>query len=326
MNIQKALDELEIDLNEIELTNLDISFIKSKYHKMALKWHPDKNENAEATCKFQSINDAYKYLEETIHKINKDENVNNDSKTYNEFVSSSSCKESNIYIDILSTFICSLLNGSYTDLFIKVVKEIVIDYKGLSLSYLKEIFSDLEKESSMEVFHFLNKYKDILYINEETLELVSLIIKDKYKNDRVFILKPLIKDLWENNIYKLYLDDKLYLVPLWHNELYFDAKDGTEIIVLIQPLLEENLSIDENNNIIVTKKICIEKELKGLITNGNFVSLFVGGKEFQLSLSELFIKKVQIVTLKGKGISRVLEKDMYNVSNKADIIIKIILH
>ena len=44
MNIQLALDELEISLDDIELTKLDQEYIKKKYHKLALRWHPDKND------------------------------------------------------------------------------------------------------------------------------------------------------------------------------------------------------------------------------------------------------------------------------------------
>ena len=59
MNIEVALEELDISLDEVELTNLDQEFIKKRYHKMALKWHPDKNDDKElATKKFQIINES----------------------------------------------------------------------------------------------------------------------------------------------------------------------------------------------------------------------------------------------------------------------------
>ena len=61
MNIKIALNLLDIPDNN--LTNLSQEYIKRKYHKMALKWHPDKNGNTiEATARFQKINQAYIYL------------------------------------------------------------------------------------------------------------------------------------------------------------------------------------------------------------------------------------------------------------------------
>ena len=60
MDLQMALEELEI--LEIELTNLDVEYIKKQYRKLALKWHPDKNKEQNAKDKFQKISDAYDFL------------------------------------------------------------------------------------------------------------------------------------------------------------------------------------------------------------------------------------------------------------------------
>ena len=169
------------------------------------------------------------------------------------------------------------------------------------------------------------KYKHILYISNETLELVSLIIKEKYKNDRIFILKPSLKDIIEHNIYKLYVDKELYLVPLWHNELYFDSPDGSDIIVLCQPKLPTNINIDENNNIYYEIFIQIQDELPNLIKNDKFISMEIGEKWFSIPLNTLHLKEEQLYTFKGQGIAQILENYIYNISVKSDIIIKIIL-
>lgn len=316
INIQLALEELEIN----ELTNLDAEYIKKQYHKLALKWHPDKNADKEfATQKFQKISEAYEYLSSELHFID-------DNDLSEPFVSSFDSKESKIYVNLLSTFISSLLSGSYSsnELFANIIKDIVIGYKGLTLSYLQTTFSELDKQTVIEVYNFLYKYKSILYISDDILELVSLIIKEKCKNDRVYILRPLLKDVIENNIYKLYVDEQLYLVPLWHNELYFDAPDGSEIIVLCQPLLNDSVSIDENNNISVTKVIHTS-ELIDLINNNKFVSIEVGEKWLSIPVSHLYMKKEQLYRFKGQGISQIYDASMYNVSVKSDIIVTILL-
>ena len=311
MNIQTALEELDISLEEVELTNIDHDLIKKKYHKMALKWHPDKNDDKEsATQKFQRISEAYNYLNKELL---------NDSNTSDPFVSA----EANIYTNILSTFISSLLKGEYNDIFTKVIHEIVMGYNVLTLTYLQKIFDDLDKQKSIDIYNFLYKYRDILYIKEDTLDFVSLIIKEKYKNDQVFILNPSLKDIMENNIYKLIVDEKMYLVPLWHNELYFDSKDGSEIIVLCQPKIPNNIKIDENNNIHVLKKISIDSDLAKLILNDDFVSVDVGGKWFSIPINNLYMKKEQIYKFRSQGISQILEKDIYNVSIRSDIIVNI---
>ena len=312
MNIQIALELLEISLDDIKITDLTQEYIKKKYHKMALKHHPDKNDNTiYSTNKFQKIHEAYEYLSQEL-------NLSHSSDE--EFVS----KDTKLYIFILTTFITTIISGDHNDIFMNIIKEIVIGYNELSVIYIRKIFEDLNKQKSIYIYNLLYKYKDILYINSNTLELVSLVIKEKYKNDSIFILNPSIDDLCNNNIYKLYVDDELYLVPLWHNELYFDAIDGSEIIVLCQPELTDSLTIDENNNICIDIHI-LQTELYNMLTNEEFVSFLIGDKSFCIPLHKLYIKREQVYTFKGQGISRISEKDIYNVSCKSDIIAKIIM-
>lgn len=312
MDIQRAIDILEIDLSTVKITNLTHEYIKRQYHKLALKNHPDKNGNSvESTNKFQELNEAYEYLTKELHTIN--------GSGGGEFVSSSTSEETNSkYIYILSLFISNIVQGDYKEIIKGVIKEIVTGLKSVSL---ERIFEDLDKDSALEVYSFICKYKHILHISNETMEFVSLLIKKKYKNDRVFILNPSINDLLESNIFKLYVDDQLYLVPLWHNELYFDSKDG-DIIVLCNPELPKNIVIDEDNNIHVGLDVEGSK-LLDLIQRDNFVSLIVGERSFSIPINNLFMKKEQIYKIVGKGISNVIENDIYNVSFKADIIVKI---
>jgi hypothetical protein len=144
----------------------------------------------------------------------------------------------------------------------------------------------------------------------------------------VFILNPSITDLMENNIFKLYVDDQLYLVPLWHDELYFDSLSGSDIIVLCNPELPANMNLDEDNNLHITldiegnKLLDLIKQEQGS-KEPTFVSLLIGNRDFSIPLNKLYIKKEQIYKFVKQGISRVIEDDIYNVSCKTDIIVKI---
>jgi len=334
MDLNKALLILEIG----QLTNLTEEYIKKKYHRLALINHPDKNGNSlESTNKFKEINEAHYFLLKELHTINGSNNNNSDTfaQGSNAFVSSNQPEESNSkYVYLLSLFISSIIedpNSWNKDTIKNIIKEIVTLVACEKNVYLENIFSELDKDSSLEVYSFICKYKHILYISNETLEFVSSLIKKKYKNDSVFILNPSITDLLESNIFKLHIDDQLYLVPLWHSELYFDSKrlddKGGDIIVLCNPELPENMTIDEDNNIHVSLDLegsylldLIKKE-EG--SNAQFVSLLIGTRDFSIPLNKLHIKKEQIYRFFKQGIANVIENDMYNISSKSDIIVKI---
>lgn len=323
MDIQIACNLLDIDdLTRGNYTKLTYDYVKRKYHKMALKWHPDKNGNTlEATHRFQKINEAYTYLITEL-ELDKD--------TEDDFVSSSSSKEEpkdeQMYTSLLSVFLSGILKvdtKSMTDLLVKIVKDIVLN--GSKVISTK-IIDDLDKEKSLELYNFLNKYKHILYIAPQTLEFVSSLIKEKYKNDRVYILNPSIDDLLDNNIYKLYVDQQLYLAPLWHNELYFEDPDKNDIIVLCVPELPEDISIDENNNIHCNLLVAFEKEMiiNQQINQGD-LNVNIGRHVFKIPIDKLYMKKEQKYFIKGRGISHIFENDIYNQSNhgKGDIIVSI---
>jgi hypothetical protein len=318
MDIQIAMNLL--DINDIELTNLTAEYVKRKYHKMALKWHPDKNGNTiEATQRFQRISEAYTYLIKELATNTSSNNTN----IFDDFVSSSDSKdEKNMYTSLLSVFISNILKTTsessvMKDLLTRIIKDIVIN--GAKVISFK-LIEDLDKDKSIELYNFLCKYKHILYINGETLELVSSLIKEKYKNDSVYVLNPSVDDLLDCNIYKLYVNEQLFLVPLWHNEMYFDDTLGNDMIVLCKPELPEHIILDDNNNLYYNLLVCFEKEM---IISEYYLPIQIGKHSFKIPINKLYMKHEQNYILKGQGIPKIVEDDVYNVSCKADIIITI---
>ena len=62
---------------------------------------------------------------------------------------------------------------------------------------------------------------------------------------------------------------------------------------------------------------------KKTLLDNPFIELNIGRHLFKIPTCELKVQHFQYYTLKNKGISKINENDMYNVSYRGDIIVKI---
>ena len=295
MNIKEALQTLEISSVSVSLESL-----KKRYHKMALANHPDKNGNTpESTQRFQKIQEAYDLLKREISSAN----------TLPEETDKTG------YTEILHLFIDGILKGKYNEFISSIVKDIVTGCKEISI----KLFEGMNKEQSLSIYNFILKYKQVMRLDDATLEKVREIIVSKFSDVQIYILNPSINDLFQNNVYKLEIDGKIYFVPLWHSELHFES----DIIVKCNPDLPPNVEIDEDNNLIITERIHVTS-----ITSSLFKSptrtIKLGDYSFELPLDQLYLRPFQTYILRKKGISKISETDLYEIEDKADIIFKII--
>jgi len=312
MDIKKAFEILEIEYDCQDVTS---EMLKKQYHIKSLQHHPDKNGNTlDSTIKFREINEAYLLLRPIFtveeKQSNREKDVDTEKETYD-------------YMDLLNSFISEFSNKKY----INVLKEIITN-----CSY--KMFEKMSKSYSMEIYNFLSKNKYILHIRQEILTHVLEIIHNKEIQN--IIINPSIDDLFENNIYKLNYKNSLYLVPLWHHEVYFDdadlcdvtsnaddaanadGKTCKEFVVTCFPVLPNNIIIDEDNNFIVYLDIVFEPEL---LYKQNLY-FYLGKKEFCVPINELHLKQTQVYVLKKQGISKIKD-EIYNVEEKSDIIVTI---
>jgi hypothetical protein len=310
MNLKEAFEVLEIDFINIKYQDLTLDYLKSRYRKMALKYHPDKNGNTEeSTEKFKRINEAYNYLKRELKYLKPEYFIN---ETEDEIID-----DSNVYLNVLTNFIKSVVKGNYSEIIAKIVNDILVTGKKLSL----KIFEDLDKDIALNVFVFLSRYKSLLHLSDELLERVKLMVLNKYDNVEIYKLNPSINDIINNNLYKLYVDEKLFLVPLWHNESYYDVS-GCEVIAICDPDLPSNMKIDDDNNLIVNLELSTD-ELPKMLINDTPLTFNIGDKTFSIPLDKLYIKREQYYYLKEKGLVNI-KKDIYDLSDKSDIIVKVI--
>ena len=305
MDLNEAYNALEIDVNS---TTISQAYIKKQYRKMALKYHPDKNGNTEESNeRFKKINEAYNYLKDIYNEdIDKDEDIG-ESDNF----------QSSLYTDILKQFIRTTFEGKYTEVLSKIVSKIIGAGKKIST----DLFNELDKDTALNIYSFLSMNRSTLHLNQEILDLIREIVVKKYDNVEIYKLNPSINDLFNNNLYKLYIGDELFLVPLWHNESYFETRSNSEIMVICEPELDKNITIDDDNNICIDI-IINANDIPTLIINNALIPIQIGNKELSIPIEYLYIKKTQIYKIKGQGISKV-KRNIYDVSEKTDVIVHI---
>jgi hypothetical protein len=307
MNYKDAFEMLEIEFLDIKYDELSLDFLKKQYRKMALKHHPDKNGNTdESTEKFKKINEAYNYLKREIKHLKPD-----------DFIEEEDSGEQYMYFNVLQNFIKSVIESKYTDVVFLIIRDILNAGKKISL----KLFEDLDKDAVLQIYNFLSRHRSIIHFSNELIAQIREIVLSKYDNVEIYKLNPSINDLMDNNFYKLYVDNQLYLVPLWHNESYYDGS-GCEIIVLCEPELPDGMKLDDDNNLFIETDISAYHDLPDMIINNQDISVDIGNKYLSIPLSSLYMKKEQYYRFRRQGISKA-KRDVYNINDKSDIIVKI---
>lgn len=295
-----AFEILEIDLSKVQYNEITSEYLKKQYRKLALKNHPDKNGNSiESNEKFKQINEAYTYLKRETGSEEEE-----DIPNYN----------SSLYVDILKEFMKTMFVGTYNEVLSKIVNDILVTGRTLSV----KLFDGLDKDTAMHIYSFLSNHRTTLHLTGEILEIIREIVIKKYDNVQIYKLNPSIHDLLNNNVYKLYVNEELFLVPLWHNESYFDSSGG-EIIVFCEPDLPPDITIDDDNNICIETTIHLEKDL---IKDYKPISITIDTRTFEIPISHLYIRREQMYRIKNEGLTK-QKKDIYDISEKTDILVTI---
>lgn len=277
MNRVRARELLGLKANEVS----DIDAIKRQYRIKALLYHPDKNKSDNAASRFRDVHEAYKFLSNNVDSSSGD-------KTYK---------------DLLSDFLKS--NTTENELFQMLLNRISQACEEKTLKFIKT----LDRKILANLYKLMVLYADILHISDEFMREIDALVK----KDECIVLTPKLSDIMNDNLYKLTIDGKLYVVPLWHHKLTYD-NSGSDLYVLCKPTLPNGISIDDDNNIIVdlyyTINDLFEKERHEFL---------VGDSVFSFDRNELRMREHNSIVIANAGLAKINANDMYNVSTRSDI-------
>lgn len=284
MSKKKAYQVLEI--NEAKPSLEDV---KKAYHRMALRYHPDKNREEGANERFQEINMAYGVL--------------TDGKGGIDAMDDSGVDVKSKYLELLRKFLGTFASED-------IVKAAINKLAGLCEDRAFDILKNMNQDVLKKIIEIIVLYQDIFPFSEEFVEKMKEV-----KNDERIILHPTLEDLFADMVFKLDLEDQVYFVPLWHHHLIFDKGDMAELHVECFPILPDNVRIDEYNHLHV-KIVKTWEE----IWSSETVECSVGGKTFSIPRCELVIKENQMYILRKRGIPLIQLSRMYDVGRRGDVI------
>lgn len=292
MNNKDALSILELD------EDYTLKQLKRAYYKKCLMYHPDKNPNGEN--EFKQVKNAYDIL---IERYETTSCGSSNQETNTEQIN---------YFSLLQKYI-SILAEKYawdTELIMDVFRIITNKKNEIAIELLKR----MKKETMIELFELLHKYKTIFKISDEFIEQVKNIILERNKDLVVYELNPSICDLFENNVYVFEYENKQYYIPLWHSEVYFD-----KFIFIMNPELPNHITIDDENNVHIYVNVSKDE----IFENKTLDIELYKERKIQIETCYLYCRKKQIYTLIRRGINKINEKDIFNTKRKSDVLIHI---
>ena len=292
MNVKIACETLQLQ------RPFDKSTLRKHYHKMALKYHPDKNKDDNAEEHFKNIGSSYTFLSRHL-----------DSNFVEETTSSE-------YSDVLDSFVKFFSGGKTDEDYSSAIFDIISKIKmNCNEDTILDLCKEIDINILIDVYEFVKKYETFLYIEISLIDKIKEYIDNQRVNNNVYIVNPSIDDLFENNIYKLLRGEKTIYVPMWHSELVYEF-GNEELTVKCIPNLPEHINIDERNNM----HVYLKRKFDGLLSMSN-IQFHLGKNLFQIELSDLRIMKHQTIVIRDKGISLINELNVYDDSKRSHVII-----
>ncbi len=306
MDYQKACQILELEDKKIYKKRE----IKRIYHRLALKYHPDKNSNTDENADeiFKEVNEAYEYLTRHLETVDVIEvNFGN----HESFDISNYRFHFKVYIS--SLFPAETINHEVLD---TIIDQILSRCEKKSMDFIRNFNSD----HIIGLYSMFQKYDNILPKHPNDLfNKIVTIFREKLLKKNTYILDVCVDDLFDQNIFRLQHGSNEYLVPMWITELTYDD-NGDEIKVQCIPDLPDFVSLDDKNDVHLNVRVNLARIFS---KNKDGIEIKVGKQIFIVKLEELTVEKKQTIVRKTAGIPAYNGDDLFDVTTITDVHIHI---
>lgn len=304
MNYKKALAILDLKNGYTKKE------LKKAYFYKILMYHPDKNKEHSDGVMFNKVKESYEYLNQENHTsgISNDDCKCQDGSRENEI------NQNMGYSSYLKEFL--QFTQINKDLVLGFCEELMMKTQELSCKFMEK----LEGEQLIYIYDFIEKYNHIFNFKQEFIEKLRELLKEKVN---IYVLNPSIYDIVKGNVYKLVLDEKIYYIPLWQEELYYN-----DLIIKIFPDLDNTVTIDQNNNLIMKHHIGIQElfdkdNLEIILKDDTYEKAI----KFTIPKKDITFEEFQIIKIETtEGIPLQNDNDIFNVDKKGNVFLHLYLH
>ena len=195
-----------------------------------------------------------------------------------------------------------LISNAYQYLIAHENIKINDDENNLFLNLSLKMLKSLDIESIYKIKNFIDRWDEFLKKNKTFIQRVRTVLCE-----HIYVLNPTIDKLLNKDVFVLNHMDDIFYIPLWHEELKYNLKNYN-LIVKLNPVLEDHIKIDENNDIHVY--------LKNIDNQNADISFFIGGKQYCIPEKNCGNN----YTFYNGGIPTIKD-DIYDCSNLSNIIV-----
>ena len=135
----------------------------------------------------------------------------------------------------------------------------------------------------------------------------------------ITILSLLGAYMYYNSTKDMYVNNDIIYIHLWNNELNFENN-----IIKIDPLLDNNITLDSDNNIHYTYTDTFHNIID-LLNSNSTLTINIETHIFNIPINKLTFSKYQIYSIKNRGLSKININNILDNSYKSDIIFHIYL-